>query len=152
MGDKSTLMISIMNGKSFHLRQEDKPILWRVLAVTIVGMIANSYLLVCETTCSFYAWQSFAIIWMPVLLGYIVTVQFGKKLFRVTIAQRCLAHTIANIFSIAIGSKFLYDPDGEGLLVIIFLFVPAQLLLLLIIESLLKIINVFLPHPLNKNE
>ncbi|MDD5026099.1 MAG: hypothetical protein PHH13_01850 [Candidatus Peribacteraceae bacterium] len=128
-----------MHPSSFQLRHSDKPVLWRVLAIVVVGVLVNSYLHICETTCWLFVWGSFAIVWLPVLLGYLVT--YGKEV-RVTTLQRCMAHILVIVFTIILNDIFgPPDPADELILYYLFLLLPAQLILILFIELMLKVVG-----------
>jgi len=124
--------------KSFTFGHRDQSVIFRVLAIVAVSVLVNSYIFICKTNCSNFVW-SFAIVWLPVLLGYFVSVQFKKNKPNISTAQRCVAHILATVFNIVMANAVHYpEASSYFFLFTIFLFLPAQLLLILFIELILK--------------
>lgn len=113
----------------------------RVLEVgTIIFLTVLTYssLYFCKgDTCAAFFW-SFSLVWLPVILGYIVSFLFSKKGKNIGTTTRLFSHVIASfIFLFLINFIYLED-SGYIFLFILFVFLPAQFLLVLLIEFILK--------------
>ena len=128
-----------MTERSLTFRPQDQSVFLRILAIVAVSVLVNSYIFVCKTNCSNFVW-SYVIVWLPVLLGYLVSVQFKKSKPNISTAQRCVAHILATVFNIVIANAVHYpEASSYFFLFTIFLFLPAQLFLILFIELILKL-------------
>jgi hypothetical protein len=129
-----------MNHLNFYFRPKSQQQWWIILATIAVSL--SIHLLWHFQSGQYLGaliMMTWAFVWLPVLLGYIATfIEWKNKRKKVSTIQRGAALLLAAVINV-IFSHMLDSNESAGyvLLFYIFLFVPLQLVLIIIIDFIL---------------
>lgn len=128
-----------MKDVTLQLRTEDKLASYKAILIILVSVLAHIAWFSCSKSCVEFFWQSWAMIWLPVMLAYLVMPFFLPKI-RLTFIQIISAFFVSNAINFFIAYIFV---DQELLLFYVFLFFPGQILLIVFMEILKSTVKRF---------
>jgi hypothetical protein len=126
-----------MENHTFKLRESDKGFTAKIIAVIVVTLLVQIYWDLCDYEYCFYLiWGVWAIVWLPVLLGYFATLLvsvFVKK--RMGTKYRCVS-TIIGVIAGLLYSFIVDTSESVGTLIGLYtiLIVPLQLVCIIVID------------------
>lgn len=128
-----------MPDRSFHLRIGDRAMIRQTIVIVCLAVTVHIFWFSCGARCYAFFWGFWAMIWLPVLLGYIASfIEWKINGIKVSTLQRCAALILAVIIDIIFSHIFdSSDSAGYVLLFYIFLFLPLELVLVVSIDSII---------------
>lgn len=121
--------------QSFKLRQLDREILPQAFLIVLSSFAISFYWNSCELTCQKFFWNFWLMIWLPVACSYVITSLFFESKQKLTTLQRIATLLLAGTFDIIL-AFFTEGSESSGYIMLfyIFLFMPVQIVLVLIID------------------
>lgn len=124
-----------MPDSSFHLRASEKSTAAKAALIAALAISIHMIWFTCNHSCQLIFWNSWAMVWLPVALGYAIDLTVFKKL---SIIQMMGVFFLANAICISIAHLLGED---EIFLFYLFIFFPAQLLLIGVVEIFLRFVR-----------